>query len=402
MSNKKVYITGIGITSSIGLNTDQTLEAILKCQTGIGHIQHLDTYHKGKLLVGEVKVSNQGLLTALEIPVELDYSRTALLGMMAAREAYDHAQLGRHQSLRTGLISSTSVGGIDKTEKFYQAFLSDPNAGSLNDISAHDCGDSTEKIADDLEISDFVTTISTACSSSANAIMLGARMIRSGRLDRVVAGGVDALTKYTLNGFNALRILDERYCRPFSQNRNGLNLGEGAAYIVLESEESVKSSHKLPLCELAGYGNANDAHHQTASSPDGIGAFYAMQLALERSGLAPEKIDYINAHGTATINNDLSEGTAFKNLFKDYLPVFSSTKSFTGHTLAAAGAIEAVLSILSMQHQILIPTLNFDEPISELSIEPITELTQNTVVNKVLSNSFGFGGNCSSLVLVKN
>ena len=386
------------MVSAIGFDVQQCLIALRQSRTGVEPLRYLNTRYRGKVLAGEVKAENEELGAMLQIDDVRAHSRTALLGMMAAREAYQHARLDENQELRTGLISATSVGGIDKSELFYEQYLQDPQSGDLRSIICHDCGDSTEKIADDLKLSDFVTTISTACSSSANAMIMGARLIKSGQIDRVIVGGTDALTRYTLNGFNALRIIDTDWCRPFDKNRNGLNLGEAAAFLVLESEKAIRQSKKEPLCKLAGYGNANDAYHQTASSPEGIGAMKAMEIALKQGGLVPNQIDYINAHGTATLNNDLSEGMAIKNLFRDYLPKFSSTKSYTGHTLAAAGAVEAVISVLSLHHHLLVPNLNFKEPIAELSMQPIAKLEEGTSIRSILSNSFGFGGNCSAMI----
>lgn len=386
------------MVSAIGFDVQQSLNALRQYKSGVEPLKYLETRYRGKVLVGEVKATNEALGTMLQIDDVRAYSRTALLGMMAAREAYQHAKLYEYANLSTGLISATSVGGIDKSELFYKEYLQDPQSGDLRSIICHDCGDSTEKIADDLHLSDFVTTISTACSSSANAMIMGARLIKSGQVDRIIVGGTDALTLYTLNGFTALRIIDSNWCRPFDQNRNGLNLGEAAAFLVLESEKAIRQSKKEPLCELAGYGNANDAYHQTASSPDGIGAMKAMEIALRQGGLQPQQIDYINAHGTATLNNDMSEGMAIKNLFRDYLPKFSSTKSYTGHTLAAAGAVEAVISVLSLHHHLLVPNLNFKDPIAELNIQPLAELEEGIPLRSILSNSFGFGGNCSAMI----
>jgi 3-oxoacyl-[acyl-carrier-protein] synthase-1 len=269
------------------------------------------------------------------------------------------------------------------------------------DIVNHDCGDSTERIADFLGITGFMTTISTACSSSANSIMFGAQLIKAGFIDRVIAGGTDSVTRFTLNGFNTLMILDKNGCKPFDENRAGLTLGEGAAYVVLESEEIVTSRNKKTLAELAGYGNANDAYHQTASSPEGIGAFLAMEKALKFAGLSPGTIDYINVHGTGTQNNDLSEGIALQKIFGEKMPEFSSTKSYTGHTLGAAGAVEAVISILSINNGILFPNLRFETPMKELNIKPLTKVRKGVEVRNILSNSFGFGGNNSTLILSK-
>jgi len=225
-------------------------------------------------------------------------------------------------------------------------------------------------------------------------------MIKHGLADRVIAGGTDALSKFTLNGFNTLMILDKGHCRPFDASRTGLNLGEGAAYIVLESEVSAKNENKEIYCEVSGYANANDAYHQTASSPDGYGPYLAMKEALDVSGLKPSQIDYINAHGTGTDNNDLTEGLAIEKIFAPDIPPVSSTKPYIGHTLAAAGVVDAIYSILSIQHQLIFPNLNFSKKIEELSFEPVREL-QQAKLDHVLTNSFGFGGNDSSMVLSK-
>lgn len=215
-----------------------------------------------------------------------------------------------------------------------------------------------------------MTTVSTACSSSANSIFFGARLIKQGKLDIVVAGGADALTKFTINGFNTLQILDHQPCMPFDENRRGLNLGEGAGYIVLVSEKVAMKLHRDCYCWLSGYSNANDAHHQTASSPDGRGSYLAMKNALEQAGLQISDIDYINLHGTGTANNDISEGNAIRRLFDPHYPKMSSTKSFTGHTLGASGGIEAVLGALSVKHGIIYPNLRLTTRMEALPFTP--------------------------------
>ena len=399
--NQKIFISGIGMISSIGNNIGESLESLLHLKHGIKSIEFLETNHRGKIPVGEVKSSNETLCTNLGLFFKDGHSRTTLLGTIAAREALENSGVDLGDGLRTGLISATTVGGIDQSEDFYKEFLKDPSKGKLRHISKHDCGDSTENIADDLGIYHFVSTISTACSSSANSIMMGARMIKHNLLDRVLVGGTDALTRYTLNGFNALKILDPEHCKPFDQNRKGLNLGEGAAFVLLESEKSILQRKYEPICELTGYGNSNDAYHQTASSPEGKGALSAMKLAIKNSSLSLNDIDYVNAHGTATYINDLSEGNALSTLFTDKLPAIGSTKSFTGHTLAAAGSIEAVISILSLKHKFIPPNLNFSQTMEEVNIRPVEKLMRDVNLNHILSNSFGFGGNCSSLIISK-
>jgi len=193
-------------------------------------------------------------------------------------------------------------------------------------------------------------------------------------------------------------ILDDAFCKPFDEHRKGLNLGEGAGYVVLVSEKVAKSLSKPIYCTLSGYNNSNDAFHQTASSPDGTGSFMAMQGALKQAGLDPSDISYINLHGTGTPNNDSAEGTAVKRVFGPVYPPMSSTKSFTGHTLGASGGIEAVFSVLAITHHMIYPNLRFETKMAELPFEPETQLLIDQDVRHVMSNSFGFGGNCTSLI----
>jgi 3-oxoacyl-[acyl-carrier-protein] synthase-1 len=359
-----------------------------------------ETRHAGIIKTGEIKLSNKELVQQLQLDEDNNVTRTSLLGMVAAKEAVESAGISDINGYKTGLISSTSVGGMDITEKYFYSYEDFPEEQKY--IDAHDAGNSSLAIADYLGLKGMVSTISTACSSAANAIMMGAKLIKNGVLDRVIVGGTDSLSKFTLNGFNTLMILTDSYNTPFDNNRKGLNLGEAAAFLVLESEEVVKKENKKVLAYLSGYGNANDAHHQTASSENGQGAFLAMQQALKISGLAKENIDYINVHGTATPNNDLSEGIAMIRIFgENQVPEFSSTKAFTGHTLAAAAGIEAVFSILAMQNSVIFPNLNFKTKMEEFDLTPVTELKEKNI-NHVLSNSFGFGGNCSTLILSKS
>lgn len=393
---RRIFVTGLGIITGIGNNLAETKDSLFHLRTGIGKIQFLDTNLTDEIPVSEVKCSLEECFQLAGIPVTEGYSRNALLGIIAAKEAYRDARIGDFPGLRTGLISGTTVGGMDRCELYYEDFLTNDSRNIY--IDSYDCADSTEKIADILEIKDYLTTISTACSSSANAIQLGARMIRNDDLDRVVAGGTESLTKFHLNGFNALKILDKEPCKPFDEKRNGINLGEGAAYIVLESEESVKQSGKPVICELTGWGNSCEAFHQTASSPDGIGAYLAMKKALEMSGLNVADIDYINAHGTGTDNNDISEGRAIEKLFGTEVPPISSTKPYTGHTTSAAGSTEAIIAILCLLEQVIWPNLNFSQPMKELHFTPVKELLKDKMIDHVMTNSFGFGGNDTSLI----
>jgi len=392
---ERIAITGIGIVSSLGLNASENLNSLKNFRTGIGKMELLQSEHK-ELPVAEVKKTDEELARLLNISYDRKYTRTALLAMLAAKEAWEDAQVD--SSSKNGIISATTVAGMRTSEGHYVDFQK--NGGDGFFINTHDAGDSTEKVAELLQITDYLSTISTACSSSANAFMLASRLLRANKLDKILAGGVDALSKFTINGFNSLMILDKEHCRSFDDTRAGLNLGEGAAFLVLERASDVEEGRKI-YGYIDGYANANDAYHQTASSPDGNGATLAMKNALNMAKLEPSEIDYINAHGTATNNNDLSEGLAIQKIFADAIPPVSSTKPYTGHTLAAAGAIEAVFVAMALEEGIIYPNLNFKNQMSELNFSPNTELKQKEL-NHVLSNSFGFGGNNSTVIFSKH
>ncbi|PPL03738.1 beta-ketoacyl-[acyl-carrier-protein] synthase family protein [Parapedobacter indicus] len=396
-----IAVTGMGAISAIGNNVTENFRSLVDSKHGIAPIRQLDTWHRERLLAGEIHMDNAELYDRLQLSREAAYTRSTLLALMATKEAIETAAFKPGDGYRTGLISATTVGGMDATERYYDDYLVSEKNRSF--IQTHPCGYAAEQMGKYFGVSDFITTISTACSSAANAIMLGARMIRAGQLDRAIVGGTDCLSRFTINGFNSLMIYTDGHCKPFDENRNGLNLGEAAAYLVLEAPEVARKRMKSPIAYLTGYGNANDAFHQTASSDNGEGAYLAMRRALEVSGLNPRDIDYVNAHGTATPNNDLAEGNALLRIYgsASAIPPFSSTKAFTGHTLAAAGAIEAVFSILALQHQVVFPNLNFSQPIASLGIVPQTALTEQRI-DHVLSNSFGFGGNCSTLLFSKD
>lgn len=394
---KPVSIAGSGVISAIGNNVSQHLVSFEAEKSAMQERKYLHTIHD--LPVAEVKMSNEALADITGMPDHI--SRTALLSAIAAKEALESAGIQDISQWRTGFISANTVGGMDKTEGFFADYMLDPQKGRLRNLVHHECGAATELVADHLGIKNYVSTVSTACSSSANAIFLGARLIRQNFLDIVIAGGVDALTSFTLNGFNTLMILDKEDCQPFDENRRGLNLGEGAGYVVLVSDAVAASLSGAPVCTLSGYSNANDAYHQTASSPDGTGSYLAMKGALEKARLTTSDIDYINLHGTGTANNDIAEGTAIKRLFNGAYPKMSSTKSFTGHTLGASGGLEAVFSVLAIQHGIIYPNLRLQTPMKELPFTPETRFLKGQTIRHVMSNSFGFGGNCSSLVFSK-
>lgn len=396
-----IAITGEGIVSAIGLNKQEVLQSLLKKQSGIGKMKHLQSIHH-ELAVGEVDLSNEKMKEILGIPASQMMSRTALIGIIAIQQALDDAniiiddilaQKKRGEHLRIALVSGTTVGGMDITELCFDNLNEESD---LEFLHHHDCGSSTNFMAQHFGIFTEVTTLSTACSSAANAIMFGARLLKQGYADIVVAGGTEALSRFHLNGFNSLMILDHQQCRPFDNTRAGLNLGEGAAFVVLESDEIALKRGVKPHVYLTGYGNACDAFHQTASSENGEGAYLAMKEALDMAQVNPDEIQYVNAHGTGTPNNDQSESVSLQRLFGKNMPLVSSTKSFTGHTTSASGSIEAVICILAMQNHFVPANIGWKNQM-ETGITP-TLGVENIALKHVLCNSFGFGGNDSSLL----
>ena len=388
-----IAITGEGIVCCLGASKETVAEALKAKRTGIGAMRHLHSSHN-ELLVGEVSLSDDEMKQRLGLPHEKEVSRTSLLAMTAVSEALEQARIGAAGAKRVVLISGTTVGGMDVTEQKFGAMAA--NGVKDDCLDHHDCGSNTADIASHFGIFTDYTTISTACSSAANAIILGAEMLKAGDADIVVAGGSEALTRFHLNGFNSLMILDHDVCRPFDRDRAGLNLGEGAAYVVMEREENAVRRGATPQAYLTGYGNACDAYHQTASSPDGIGAQMAMRQALEMAGLGAADMDWIHAHGTGTPNNDESESHAIQCVFGSDVPPLSSTKGFTGHTTSASGGVSAVISIIAMNGRFIPANYGLHTPMGN-GITP-TMGQENATLHNVLCNSFGFGGNDSALL----
>jgi 3-oxoacyl-(acyl-carrier-protein) synthase len=387
-----ISITGLGIVSAIGMNLDENLNALQNLRSGISTIELINGLKKS-FLGGEIKLTNRELsLIAFGKDQKEVLPRSLLLSLIAAKQAWGENNI--NPKIKTVIIGATTVGGMDLVEKIPEKYK------RIRTLAQSPSGVITDYLADYFHLDGFKTTISTACSSSANAIILGSRMIKNGLADRVLVGGGDALTKFTVNGFDSLRIYDTELCKPFDNNRKGLNLGEAAAYIVLENNKSMTITKNKKVASVIGWGNANDAYHQTASSPEGEGAQKSMQLALEEANLSLTDIDYINAHGTATPNNDLSEGRAIEKLFGPK-QLFSSTKAYTGHTLAAAGVVECIYSILSIKNNTIFPTLNHNILMPELKVKPVINIKENTTINTVLSNSFGFGGNNATIIIGK-
>ncbi len=389
---RPVFVTGYGVVSGLGLGAELHLDRLRSGLSGISLVER----DFGSFYAGLYPTENSELSQRLGLDPDPYISRTALLGLLAAKEALCNHEESFFRSC--AFLNGTTVGGMDLSENYF----ADKKQGKLGDarlFQMHDLGSVTRFIARNLGSFDLINTVSTACSSGANAIMLGAQLIASGQYERAVVGGTESFCRFTLEGFKSLMVYDTQRCQPFDLHRRGLNLGEGAGFLVLESERSLQERGIVPQAMLSGWANRNDAFHQTGTSPEGIGAQQAMQEALETANLQTREIDYINAHGTGTPTNDSSELAAMQAVFGDQIPYFSSTKGSTGHTLGASGAIEAVVTLECIRTGFAPGTIGLEIPLD--ATESLLAKGRALPSSHVLSNSFGFGGNSTSLVFSK-
>jgi 3-oxoacyl-(acyl-carrier-protein) synthase len=386
----------MGIISSIGENVAENRWSLKQGVCGISTLGLFPSRYSGMLPCGEIKTTTSSLKETLKVE-QSGVTRTSLLARQACGEAINDAAWTDNllKAEDTALVAATTVGGMCLTDELYKD-AHEVTKGSVY-LSSYDSGSVAMYLQQSFKVGGVINTINTACSSSANAILYGARLIKHGWARRAIVGGVDSLAKFTLNGFNALHILSPEICKPFDKYRKGLNLGEAAAFLVLEREEDING--RKVYAELTGYGNANDSFHPSSLSEDGQGPFLSMKDALDKAELKTSEISFINAHGTGTENNDASESMAMIRLFGEP-PAFGSTKSNTGHTLGAAGAVEAVYSLLSLLYQEVYANLHFDTAIDGIGLQPVQSYTSLSVKH-IMTNSFGFGGNCTSLIFSK-
>ncbi len=296
-------------------------------------------------------------------------------------------------------IFGTTSGGMSFGEQYYRSLQAKTTLRKTPEWIAN--YPPQKPVLDGLEalgISGPCQVIANACASGTNAIGHAFEGIRSGRYDRALTGGYDALSELVFIGFDSLQASTPDKCRPFDAQRSGMVLGEGAAVLTLEEMNSARQRGAPILGEIVGYGISTDNHHLTQPDPSGIGPRRAMEEALKSADLAPSAIDYINAHGTATLFNDAAEGSAIAELFGDRVPV-SSTKAMMGHSLGAAGAIEAIICLLAMRHHLLPANLNFRRPDKAMALDIVANAPRSGSVRTTLSNSFGFGGTNASIVL---
>jgi len=390
----QVAITGIGIVSALGFSPEETWLAMENGHTGLGPLTLFRSPRCGHVPVAEVKgdlALHSGLSSG---------SRTDHLAVYAARSAFRSAgleSLSRENREEVGIVLGICTGGILDTEVFLEKLLKE-NLADMQLVRHHECASPVDSIARSLGLNGFRTTVSTACSSGATALVTACDLLESGESEIVLAGGADSLARLTLNGFCSLLIVASDGCRPFDAERGGMSLGEGAGVFVLEKRETAVARGAHILGYIAGAGSTCDAHHATGPVPDGSGILQAMSLALHAAGMSPSDVDYINAHGTGTLDNDVSEAKAIMRLFDGNPPLVSSTKRFFGHTLAAAGAIEAAVCVLALNHQHAPANLGLRRADPEIGFTPVEQMRQ-AQLRVAMSNSMGFGGvNCSLII----
>jgi 3-oxoacyl-[acyl-carrier-protein] synthase II len=408
-NKRRVVVTGMGTVCPLGNSVAEAWQAARAGKSGIGQITRFDATNFTSQIIGEVRDFDiSKYLDAKEVKKHDLFSQYAIA---ASQEAWDDAALSGHSydPSRFGCILGVGIGGITIHEKYFEAFL----AGGPRKISPFlipamisNLGPGNVAIRYGLKGINF--TITSACTSATHAIGESYRMISCGLQDAIITGGSEsAVTPMGIGGFCAMKALStrnnepEKASRPFDRDRDGFVFSEGAAVLVLESLESAKKRGAKIYAEVTGYGTSCDAYHITAPSLDGEGAVACMSEAIKDAGLRPEEISYVNAHGTSTPFNDLTETKAIKQVFGDYAKkglLVSSTKSMTGHLLGAAGAIEAIFSVLSIVDSVVPPTINLDNPGEECDLDYVAHTARACEVKNVISNSFGFGGTNASVV----
>ena len=411
MSRDKIVITGIGAVAPNGNNVDEFWSSLTAGSSGIGHITYFDSSNHRVKIAGELSgFKPESVLDPKEIRKLDPFSVYALV---ATQEAISMSGL-EAQSLnpdRIGVTIGTGVGGIQTLED-QQHVIDQKGARRVSPqfvpkMIANIAGG---HLSIRWGLKGPNQTVTSACASATDAIGMAMRLILAGDADAMVTGGTEAsVTALTIAGFANMRALSqsnespEKASRPFDMNRDGFVLGEGAGMLVIEKESHAKKRGAAILAELAGYGSTDDAFHITQPSEGGAGALKAMERAISDASLNLNEIDYINAHGTSTPYNDKNESAAIRNLFRDHCKKIkvSSTKSMTGHLLGAAGGIEAVASVKSILEQTLPPTINYDTPDPDCTLDYVPNIAQSCNVDAILSNTFGFGGHNAVICIRK-
>ena len=406
---KRVVVTGMGCVSPVGNNIKETWDALLAGKSGAAPITAFDaSAHKTKF-AAEVKGFEPVALFGSREARKMD--RFTQFATAATLEALESANFKIDESNRdrVGILIGTGIGGIITLLDQYDVLRErGPERVSPFLIPMMIADGAAGNIAIRVGARGPNMSLATACASGTNSLGEAAEMIRRGSADAMIAGASEAaITAVSMAGMNVMTALStrnndpQRASRPFDKDRDGFLMGEGSAVLILESQEHAEARGAKILCEFAGYGTSDDAHHISAPAENGAGAAISMRLALENAALKPEDISYINAHGTSTYLNDKSETAAIKTVFGEqaYNTPISSTKSMTGHLLGASGALEGMVSALAIMNSILPPTINYETPDPVCDLDYVPNQPRKTVVNHVMSNSFGFGGHNATLIM---
>ena len=387
MKQKNILITGLGLISAAGNNLSETL----------------DTFSTGKRNAGRVTLFD----TSLQYPVfevkdlpekfQFEGRRTLSLALYALDEALRDARLGEDLSkVRVGVCMGTTVASQLNDMEFYKAYL-DTGSASMTPADRYLKGNVAEFISRRFKVRGPALTVVNACSSGTDAIGVAMSWLNNGLCDIAIAGGADEMNLVPLCGFGSLGVVSQELCMPFDRDRKGLNLGEGAGVLVIETKESAEKRGVASGLSLLGYGSAGDSYHLTAPRPDGAGLETAISKALSDAGIKPREVSFVNAHGTATMDNDLVEGRVLGKIFGAELKMLS-TKGFTGHTLGAAGGIEAIFSAAALREGWIPAGAGFDNRDENIPVAPVRQKT-NIDARYALSTSLAFGGNNAALVL---
>ena len=411
MSNKtKVFVTGLGVISPVGNTVDEMWASIRNGVSGIGRTTRFDPSRVDAKVAAEVK--NFDVSKYIDPKEARRMALFTQFALAAAKQAWQDAGLteGSVEPDRVSVMLGNGIGGKEVDDEGYR-ILFDRGPGRLSPmlIPKLIANEAAGNISIALKTKGAALTVVTACASGTDAIGMAMDMIRAGRADIVIAGGTEAtITEYCVGGFCSMKALStqhndspEKACRPFDKDRDGFIMGEGAAILILESEEHARARNARVYAEVAGYGATGDAYHVAAPDPEASGAIRAITLALKDSGLAPEAIDYINAHGTSTPLNDPMETKAVKTVFgaHAYKLKMSSTKSMTGHLLGAAGAIEALICTLAIRDGFYPPTINYTTPDPECDLDVVPNTGVEGTIRAAVSTSLGFGGHNGVLVI---
>ncbi len=397
----RLWITGLGLVTPLGIGVEQTWAALVRGDRVIGPIHLFDA--------GGQRVSIAGQVAAIPWPTGRTedagaWSRTSVMAEAAAREAMQAAGLDARHT-RVGLVVGGTTGGMLETEQLLARLYAEPaRRDALAGMLSHPLTSTGDCLERRLGPFARVRTLSSACSSGANAIVVAASWLLADEVDAVVAGGTDGLCRLTLSGFNALSALDPDPCRPFDRRRRGTSLGEGAGFLVIERAARATARRARPVGELAGWAVGSEAHHITNPAPDGALVASLIARAIARAGLSASDVDYVNAHGTGTPLNDAMEAAALALALgseQARIPV-SSSKGQIGHTLGAAGAIEAAITTLVVARRTLVPTGGLEEPDPALALTHILRVGREVPrVRAALSNAFGFGGMDTVLLITE-